>query len=164
MPVFSESTIIWIALAALFFIVEGATFNLISIWFAIGALAALIASAMDASIMIQLTVFTAVSFITLLLTRPLVNKIIHQKKVATNSERNIGKTATVICDISPEVPGRVRLDGVDWSARSQHNLSTGSLCVISAIESTTLVVEPQPAKAAEPVKTVAESQSMSVQE
>ncbi len=149
MPVFSESTIIWIALTALFFIVEGATFNLISIWFALGSLAALIASAMDASTVVQLTVFTAVSFITLLLTRPLVRKITRQKKVATNSDRNIGKTAKVLSDIFPDAPGRVRLDGVDWAARSQHTLQAGSLCTVCAIESTTLVVEPQPVTAQE---------------
>ncbi len=142
MPVFSESTIIWIALSALFFIVEAATFNLISIWFAIGALAALIASAMNATTLVQLIIFTAVSLITLLLTRPLVRKITRKKKVATNSDRNIGKTAKVIRDISPDAAGRVRLEGVDWSARSKHSLPKDSLCTVCAIESTTLVVEP----------------------
>ena len=39
---FTFSTMIWLALCALFVILEAATVNLVSVWFAIGALAALV--------------------------------------------------------------------------------------------------------------------------
>ena len=143
MPDFSFATIVWIGLCILFFAVEAATVNLVSIWFAIGALAGLVLSTFNTSTFTQLVGFTVVSMLCLIVTRPLVKKYITPKRVATNSDLNIGKTACVICDIAPTTPGRVRLDGVDWTARSQYTLTKGTLCTVCAVESATLLVEPQ---------------------
>lgn len=143
MPDFSAATLVWIGLCVLFFVVEAATVGLVSIWFAIGSIAGLILAAFGTSTIVQLIGFTVVSMLCLILTRPLVKKHVDNKRVATNSDLNIGKTACVICDISPTVPGRVRLDGVDWAARSQYTLPKGALCTVCAVESATLLVEPQ---------------------
>lgn len=56
-----ESTmyIIWAAAILLFGIAEGVTVQLVSIWFLIGAVAALIAAFCGAGIPVQVTVFVA---------------------------------------------------------------------------------------------------------
>lgn len=140
---FTFSTMIWLALCALFVILEATTVNLVSVWFAIGALAALVTSSLTDSALIQLFVFAAVSFLTLIFTRPLLKHLIKKPKVATNSDLNIGKTAKVIVAISPDQPGRVRLEGVDWAARAVEPIPEGELCTVCAVESATLVVQPQ---------------------
>ncbi len=111
--------IIWIIVLVAGILAEAATFTLISVWFALGALAALIAAAVGADMAVQIAVFLAVSVITLAFTRPVVRRIMPKKYTPTNGELDIGKSALVIERIDPAAgTGRVRIDGVDWGARS----------------------------------------------
>ena len=67
------------------------------------------------------------------------------KHTATNGDRNLGREAIVLSPVTAEVPGRVRLDGVDWNARCAtpgDTLTPGSLCRVTEIHSTLLIVEP----------------------
>ena len=54
-------TILWLALLIAFLVVEASTVTLISLWFAAGALAALIAALLHAQLWLQVVVFFAVS-------------------------------------------------------------------------------------------------------
>lgn len=124
-------------------ILEAATFSLVTIWFAIGAVGGLIAALFGASTGVQLVVFVVVSALMLIFTRPAVKKLMPHKPVPTNAELDIGKTAEVIEAIdSLSGTGRVRLDGVDWSARSEDGslIEKGANVTVTASESTTLIV------------------------
>ena len=111
--------IIWIIVLVAGVFAEAATFSLISIWFALGALAAVIAAVLGAGMPVQVAVFLAVSVITLAATRPVIKKIMPKKYTPTNGELDIGKSAVVIEKIDPvSGTGRVRVEGVDWGARS----------------------------------------------
>ncbi len=136
----------WLITMVILLIIEAATVNLTTIWFALGAAAALLAALLGGGYFAQAMAFGIVSLIALALTRPLVEKWRNRPVVATNGDRNIGRTATVLAPIEPDVPGRVRLDGVDWNARTADGtaLEKGALCRVKAIESTTLVVEAAP--------------------
>lgn len=138
----SIAMIVWIALIVFFAVVEAATVGLVSLWFAVGSLGALIASALTDSLWIQISVFVVVSAVALAATRPLVKKIAN-KKSATNADRNIGRTADVIVAVSPQRPGRVKLDGVDWNATASVPLAVGTRCTITAIHGTQLAVQPE---------------------
>lgn len=140
----------WLIALALFVIVEAATVNLVSIWFAVGALAGLITSLFTNNLLYQLLVFALVSAAALAVTKPLVARMRSRKPAAAlGLERNIGRRAVVVQPVRPGVPGRVRLDGVDWTAVCDTALEEGGECVVTAVESTTLRVEPanQPAAA-----------------
>lgn len=139
----SVSTIVWLVLCVLFVVVEIATVGLVSIWFAAGALVALLVSVVMDSVLVQMAVFVAVSLLTLLFTRPLVSKYVTPRQQPTNSELNVGKKAQVIRTITPNSPGRVRLEGVDWAARSAEPIAEGSWCIVTAVESATLEVVPE---------------------
>ena len=65
---------VWIALAVVFGVVEAATAQIVTIWFAIGAIGALIANAAGAGVTVQLSVFVAVSILTLIIARPYLKK------------------------------------------------------------------------------------------
>lgn len=134
----------WLVAAALLFVVEGLTFNLVSVWFAVGCTAALIVSLFVGSFQVQFAVFILFSVICLLVSRPLVQRL-KTPAAATNGDRNLGRTATVLTTVSADAPGRVRLDGVDWNARTADGttLQPGEACRIVEIQSTLLLVEPQ---------------------
>ena len=67
-------TILWLALLIAFLVVEASTVTLISLWFAAGALAALIASLLHAPLWLQAVLFFAVSAALLACLRPVYLK------------------------------------------------------------------------------------------
>lgn len=138
--VFTIMTWVWIALIITFALLEAATVGLISIWFSAGAVAALITCAFTPSLTVQIAVFLIVSAVCLVATRPLVKRYRINRHVATNADSNVGRKARVIVAVSPDVAGRVRLDGVDWLAYSDETLAVDSLCVVTAVEGAKLHV------------------------
>ena len=135
------SPILWLAAAVGFLALEASTFNMTSIWFAIGSAAALLCCVFTGSFRVQAVVFLVV---VLAAFRPLAAKL-RLKHTATNGDRNLGREAIVLSPVTAEVPGRVRLDGVDWNARCAtpgDTLTPGALCRVTEIHSTLLIVEP----------------------
>ncbi len=135
---------LWLAAAVFFLVVEASTVSMTSVWFAIGAAAALLTCLFTGSLRAQALVFIVVSALCLWAFRPLAAKL-HRKATPTNADRNLGREATVLTPVTAEVPGRVRLDGVDWNARCVtpgDRLEPGERCRITEIHSTLLLVEP----------------------
>ena len=99
-------SLFWLIAMVLFGVLEAVTVGLTSIWFALGALGALAAAAAAAPVIVQIVVFLGVSFLTLLLVRPLAQRFVNDRKVATNADRVIGQEAVVTEDIEkgPEAP------------------------------------------------------------
>lgn len=135
---------LWLAAVVGFLLLEASTFSMTSVWFAIGAAAALLTCLFTDSLRAQALVFIVVSALCLWAFRPLAAKL-HRKATPTNADRNLGREATVLTPVTAEVPGRVRLDGVDWNARCVtpgDRLESGERCRITEIHSTLLLVEP----------------------
>ena len=138
------SPILWLAAAVGFLALEASTFNITSIWFAIGSAAALLCCVFTGSFRVQALVFIVVSILCLLAFRPLAAKL-RQKSTPTNGDRNLGREATVLTTVTADIPGRVRLDGVDWNARCATPgdvLKPGERCRVAELHSTLLIVEP----------------------
>ena len=76
--------ILWLVLAGLFVAVEFGTVALISIWFVVGCLAAMVASLLGAALWLQILVFALVSLAALLVAFPLVRDRVAAKKIPTN--------------------------------------------------------------------------------
>lgn len=133
----------WVITLVVLLIVEACTVNLVTIWFAVGALAAIITCFFTNQFAIQVLVFALVSVAALLITKPLVDRI-RQRRPASplGIERLIGRRAEVLTDLIPGEKGRVRLDGVDWQAVCTKPLCAGSFCKVVAVDATTLTVEP----------------------
>lgn len=109
----------WIAVTVVFVIVEVATTQLVTIWFALGSVAALLACSLKAELYIQIIIFAVVSTLALVLTRPLVRKMNSKEFSPTNADMNIGKEATVTERIDNLAgKGRVNVNGTEWTARS----------------------------------------------
>lgn len=135
---------LWIALFVIFLIAEALTAQLATIWFAAGALVALILDLAGVeSIAIQVVAFIVVSAVTLIATRPLVKKMVNQKTVATNADRNIGCEAVVTESIDNLASvGAVKINGNIWSARSadESPIEAGAIVITEKIDGVKMIV------------------------
>ena len=131
----------WLILFVVLIILELCTVNLTTIWFAFGALLAYIVSLFTDNVMIQTTVFLAVSVITLILTRPVVRKYLLTKPSRTNADMLIGKIGVVTKEITKTDIGEVKIDGKYWSAKANKKIKEGSKVEILAIEGVKLIVK-----------------------
>ena len=139
------TVIFWAVAVVAFVILELATVGLASIWFALGALCALIAALLGAPVWLQIVWFVIVSVATLLLTRPLAKKYINNKTMATNADRVIGSKAVVKERIDELAgTGAVLADGKMWSARTADGAvaEPGEIVIVQEIRGVKLVVEP----------------------
>ena len=135
--------IIWLALIVVFLAMEAATVQLISTWFAAGALAAMIVSLIGGAVWLQIVVFLTVSIVLLVLLWPIARKHLKPKLVATNADALIGRVCTVTEEIDPVEGGRVKLGDVTWSARSESDerIPAGTLVKVQKIQGAKVFVE-----------------------
>lgn len=117
------------------------TVNLVSIWFALGALASFALSFFVSNTTWQIATFVGVSFISLLFTKNFVKKIRGSQVVATNLDRVIGQIGIVTEEISKLEPGEVKVDGKRWSAVSSKKIKVGSKVEILSIDGVKLNVK-----------------------
>ena len=135
--------IVWLILLIAFFLLEAATPQLVSIWFALGSFVSLLTALLGGEVWLQLVLFFGISLVALLLTRPLYHKYLKPKQVATNANALIGQRALVKEEINNKLEsGVVRVQGMDWTARSSQNqiIPAGSQVQIDAISGVKLLV------------------------
>ncbi len=131
----------WMLIFIVLILIELFTINLVSIWFAIGALASFVVSLFLENVTIQILVFIVVSGISLLLTRKFVAKVRGREVEATNLDRVIGQIGVVTEEITKLEPGEVKVDGKRWSAVSTKKIQVGSKVEILSIEGVKLHVK-----------------------
>lgn len=136
--------IMWIALAIVFAVIEAATAQIVTLWFAVGSVGAIIANVLGASSTVQLIVFVALSLITLAIARPYFKKFIKTKVQPTNSDMCIGQEAVVTEEINNLLgQGQAKIMGAVWTARSTDNsvIPIDSIVTVKSIEGVKLIVE-----------------------
>lgn len=113
------AAVIWLILMVVFVVVEASTVTLVSTWFALGSLAALLVSLLNAPVWLQVMVFILVSAIALSALRPLVRKYVNPNITKTNVDAVIGSTGLVTATIdNVSAVGQVKLGAMYWTARS----------------------------------------------
>lgn len=149
--------IIWTVVIVLSLVLEGATAGLTSIWFAAGALAALVVAIIAPGLVaLQIALFIVISIVALIFTRPLAKKFVNSKIKATNADRVIGEDAIVTERIDNVAgTGTATVGGRTWTARSLNGeiIEAGTLAKIHKIEGVKLLVSlnktQEPAQAAQ---------------
>lgn len=135
--------IFWGVVFVLMVIAECASMQLVTIWFAIGALGAFFAAMLHLGFTGQLAIFVLVSFILLLATRPLLKKLRVQNVVPMNADKEIGATAVIIEEVNTAVgTGRARLNGVDWIAVSENGtiIPVNTVVTVQQVQGAKLIV------------------------
>lgn len=136
---------VWLAAAVVFGIVEGVTYNLVSVWFAGGAVAAFFTALLGGGIPLQLGLFVVVSAILLACLRPLAKRRAVVPHDRTNADRIIGMTAIVTETIdNVQGTGAVKINGTEWTARAEDDavIEAGTQVTILRISGVKVYVEP----------------------
>jgi membrane protein implicated in regulation of membrane protease activity len=141
-----SNKLIWFIVSLLFLLIEmGHPGLFFFLSFSCGALAAAICSYFYPSLIVQGLVFLAVAIISFKALRLWVSHRLSTIKshTKTNSEALIGKRAVVIESISSTEPGRVKLSGDIWLAKSidHKNIAVGKQVEIIKIIGSHVVVK-----------------------
>ena len=151
--------VFWLVAMVAFMVAEAMTVTLMSIWFAVGALGAVIVALLGAVIVallggglaLQVTVFLALAIALLLSLRGLVRKHFTPRLVRTNVDSVIGATGIVITPVNNIAAlGQVQIGGMEWAARSTDNthIPAGVLVKVDRIEGVKVFVSLAEEKAA----------------
>ena len=113
------AAIAWLALLVVFLAAEAATVSMVSLWFAVSALVALLVALLGGPGWLQGTLFLVISAVLLALLRPLVKRYVSPRITATNVDSVIGSTGLVTAAIdNVSAAGQVKLGAMEWMARS----------------------------------------------
>lgn len=141
----SPFVFVWLVAVILFLGVEISTVTLTSIWFAAGALAAMLVAMFNGNLIIQIVAFLIVAFGLLYATKPWSKKFIDTKKVSTNADRAIGETVRVLERVSNlDQTGRAIVHGMEWTVRTEDDniiIEQGELVRVVRISGVKLIVE-----------------------
>ena len=138
-------TIIWLILMVAFLLTEAATVAMVSLWFAAGSLAAMVASLLGAPIWLQVALFLAVAAVLLACLRPLVRKHFTPRLSRTNVDAIVDSQGYVTSDIdNVAATGTVKLGAMEWTARSADGspIPRGTLVKVEKIEGVKAFVSP----------------------
>ena len=128
---------IWLAIAVVLAIIEMSTVNLVSIWFIISSILAMIISLFTDNIVIQVAIFVLGGTLLLILTKDAIKKIL-PVKTKTNIDRIIGMKGIVTEKITKKTLGEVKVDGKRWTAIADETINTDETVEILEINSTKL--------------------------
>lgn len=137
--------IFWLVIFVLMIIIEAMGPNLVSIWFAVGALVSLILSFIPGvPWWVELIVFVAVSAITLLALRPVFKKYLKKNTYQSNIDSFTGKRGYVIEEITYLTPGTVKIGDVKWNAvpaDKDEKISVNAVIEVVAVNGNKLIVK-----------------------
>ncbi len=133
--------VFWIVMIVALLIIEGLTVNLVTLWFAIAAVPALILAAFEVSLIIQLVVFGIISLSLLIYTKPFVKKMQNGKTIKTNYENLINQKAVALEDFGMMKNGYVKINGVEWLATSENSICKDDIVTIKNVSGAKLRVE-----------------------
>lgn len=137
-------SIIWLVVLVACLVVEISTLGLTSIWFAGGALLAMIISLIGGPLWLQVLVFLVASIVLLVFTRPIATKYFNKSRTKTNVDSKIGKQAIVTERIDNLIgEGRIVTDGMEWTARGLDSsvIEEGTVVTIEKIEGVKAIVK-----------------------
>ena len=136
---------VWLAVMIILIVIEIITVGLTTIWFAGGAIVAMIVSALGGGTVLQISMFLAVSFVLVVFTRPIALKYITSKRVKTNYEGIIGKIVRITQDVDNiNGTGCAVVNGQEWTVRAADDdskIAMGSLAKVVNISGVKLIVE-----------------------
>ncbi len=133
--------IIWLVVFVIFLVVEIATLGLTTLWFAIGAIIAFLASFFDIKPYMQIIIFVASSVLLFIGFFPFVKKRLGAKTYNTNVDSLVGKEAVITEEITFNKVGSASVNGVIWSASSDEEIAKGDVVTIKEILGNKLIVE-----------------------
>ena len=136
---------IWLGVFVLALIIEALSTELLSIWFAVGAIVATIISFIPGvEWWVELIVFLVISSATLAFLRPIVNKYMKRNTVSSNVDEMIHKKGKISKPCTNLEHGEVKINGVTWTAISSDEeieIKENALVEVLAVDGNKLIVK-----------------------
>ena len=141
----TNPVIVWLAILIILVVIEIFTLGLTTIWFAGGALVAILVAALGGPVWLQIIIAAVVSAVLLFFTRPIAMKYFNRDRERTNAESLVGRQAIVISEINNlQGIGQVTINGMEWTARSimdDHIIEPGEVVIVRGSNGVKLLVE-----------------------
>lgn len=141
----NPAVLLWLVAIIVFLAVEMSTVTLTSIWFAAGALAAMLVAMFNGHLIVQIIAFLIVAFGLLYAAKPWSRKFIDTKKESTNADRAIGEEVRVTQRVSNlDQTGKAIVHGMEWTVRTEDDniiIERGELVRVLRIAGVKLIVE-----------------------
>lgn len=138
-------TMYWLLIFIVLLVIEIGTMGLTTIWFAGGALAAFIMGIIGFGTGVQIAVFSIVSIVLLVSTRPIAMKYFNKERKKTNAESLIGKQALVLEEVDTlHNKGVVEVNGQEWSAKTEEPsgvIAKNTVVTIEGIQGVKLIIK-----------------------
>lgn len=137
--------LLWVLATVLFLILELTSGDFFFMSFALGAVAATIASLLGTGFVAQLITWIVASVAFLVFVRPFALRYLHRhdKEIKTNIDALVGRTGIVMEAIEPGKSGYVAVDGDTWRAvsRETDTIAAGEKVTIVDRDSIIVTVE-----------------------
>lgn len=135
---------IWVVVLLITLLLEFESQQLVTIWFSVGSILALILAAFNVHYIWQIASFVVLSTVLVLATRPLSRRFMRREIIATNIDSIIGKQGIIITDVSLDVRGEVKVESRIWVAfvTSNIHIEKGTKVIVMDVEGNKLLVEP----------------------
>lgn len=136
--------VVWLIAIVVFVAVEAVTYQMVSIWFAIGAVGGLIAYVCGAGLPVQIGVFIALSVIMFAALRPVSMRLAKKRRFKSNAEGLEGKTVLITEEVDNlNGTGKGKIDGMVWTVRAANDstIPAGTTAKVIRIEGVKLIVE-----------------------
>lgn len=131
----------WLIVILICAFLEAVTVNLVTIWFIVSGIVALIVSIFTDSILIQMSVFVLLGVLLLVTTRKPLQHMVNIHREKTNLDRIYNMTGVVIEKISKNKSGVVKVDGKYWTAIADNDIEVDSIVQVLEINSVKLKVK-----------------------
>lgn len=131
---------VWILVFIIAIVVEISTQELVSIWFSVGAIPAIILAAFGLSFWWQLGTFAVVSAIAFVLSQIFLKKKIKINSSATNADSLVGNEILVISRVTPTSIGEGKVRDVVWTIASDETIEKDEFAIVKEIKGNKLIV------------------------
>lgn len=131
---------VWILVFIIAIVVEISTQELVSVWFSVGAIPAIILAAFGLSFWWQLGTFAVVSAIAFVLSQIFLKKRIKIKSSATNADSLVGNEILVVSRVTPTSIGEGKVRDVVWTIASDETIEKDEFAIVKEIKGNKLIV------------------------
>jgi len=136
---------IWLGILVASLVFEFITSEMVSIWFSLGALVALILAACGVWLEVQWIVFAIISIVCILTLRKISLKFLlkNDNEKITSKEQTVGKTFELLSDINKNNRGTIKINGVEWSVMTADDseILAGNMVEVLELKGNTYIVK-----------------------
>ena len=132
--------IVWVVVFIIMLIIEFSTMELVSIWFAIPAIPAIILAALSVDIWYQILAYAVIAAIAFVISKLFIKKKIKINLSATNADSLIGNDILIISEVTPIQCGEGKVRDIVWTVASNDYIAKGEFAIVKEIKGNKLIV------------------------